>query len=112
MSLTVGTGGSQVQVLNESNGNLTLLTRPVLVTEHCSYLNTSGDIVLGDFSQYAIGMKPDLRFESSIHKGFQTDESAFRMISRNDGQPLWDEALTLRDGSHTVSPFVVLEDRS
>lgn len=28
------------------------------------------------------------------------------------GQPLWDEAMTLEDGSTTVSPFVVLEERS
>jgi len=34
-----------------------------------------------------------------------------RIIERHDGQSLWNEALTLEDGSTTVSPFVVLGAR-
>jgi len=34
------------------------------------------------------------------------------LISRNDACPLWGEALTLEDGSTTVSPFVTLAERA
>ena len=52
-----------------------------------------------------------MRFDTSIHVGFSTDELLARIIERHDGQPLWDEALTLEDGSTTVSPFVTLAAR-
>lgn len=37
------------------------------------------------------------------------EQLTYEMIQRSDGQPLWDEALTLEYGTATVSPFVVLE---
>jgi len=110
--LTVGAGGSIIPVMKEVAGGFQILTLPVTVTEHCSVLGDAGDVILADFSQYAVGLKPGLRLEASIHKGFQTDESAFRMIARVDGQPLWNEVLTLADGSTEVSPFLMIEDRT
>ena len=52
-----------------------------------------------------------MRFGLSEHVYFESDELAARLISRFDGQTMWDEALTLSDGSHTVSPFVTLGER-
>ena len=52
-----------------------------------------------------------MRFDMSIHVHFTTDELLARLIERHDGQPLWDEPLTLEDGSTEVSPFVVLAAR-
>jgi hypothetical protein len=52
-----------------------------------------------------------MRFDTSIHPGFLTDEIYARLIERHDGQPLWDSALTLEDGTTTVSPFVALAAR-
>jgi len=111
LSIAVGTGGEHVKVLNESNGSFTMLTRPVVFTEKTESLGTQGDILLVDFSQYCIGLRSEMRFDMSIHVGFTTDELYARLIERHDGQPLWDEPLTLEDGSTTVSPFVALESR-
>ena len=111
LSLAIGTGGSHVPVMSESNGEFKILTRPVIFTEKTEPLGTKGDIMLCDFSQYVIGLRQGMRFDTSIHVGFSTDELLARIIERHDGQPLWDEALTLEDGSTTVSPFVTLAAR-
>jgi len=111
LSLAIGTGGDRIPVMTESNGQFKILTRPVLFTEKTEKLGDKGDIMLCDFSQYVVGLRQDMRFDTSIHVHFTTDELLSRIIERHDGQPLWDEALTLEDGSTTVSPFVVLGAR-
>jgi len=112
LSLSVGTGGDHIPVMTESNGQFKILTRPVIFTEKTETLGNKGDIMLADFSQYVVGLREDMRFDTSIHVAFETDEILSRIIERHDGQPLWDSALTLEDGSTTVSPFVVLEERA
>lgn len=111
LSMSVGTGGDHIPVMKESNGLFSILTRPVIFTEKTEPLGDKGDIMLADFSQYVVGLRSDMRFDTSIHVAFETDEILSRIIERHDGQPLWDSALTLEDGSTTVSPFVVLEAR-
>lgn len=111
LSIAIGTGGAHVPVMTESNGQFKILTRPVIFTEKAQTLGTKGDIMLCDFSQYIIGLRSDIRLDTSQHVAFNTDELYYRGIVRVDGQPGWNEALTLQDGSTTVSPFVVLEDR-
>ena len=112
LSIPVGTGGSAYPALSESNGTWKLLTRPVIFTEKTETLGSQGDILLTDFSQYCAGLRQDIRFDVSKDYAFTSDESYGRLIARIDGQPLWDEALTLKDGSTTVSPFVTLQERS
>lgn len=112
LSLPIGTAGAHIPVLSETNGQYRILSRPVVFTEKTETLGTKGDIMLCDLSQYVIGLRSELRFDTSIHVGFTTDELLARLISRFDGQPLWDSYLTLEDGVTTVSPFVVLETRS
>ena len=112
LSLAVGTGGNAIPVMTESNGEFKMLTRPVLFTEKTETLGTKGDIVLCDFSQYVVGLRSGMSFETSIHVYFTTDELLSRIIERHDGQPLWDAPLTLEDGSTTVSPFVCLAERA
>ena len=85
--------------------------KAVIFTEKTEPLGSKGDILLADFSQYVIGLRSEMRFDVSIHVAFETDELLARLIERHDGQPLWDEPLTLADGVTTVSPFVVLEER-
>jgi HK97 family phage major capsid protein len=111
LSVPVGTGGAHYPVLQESNGGFKLLTRPCLFTEKLPALGTQGDILLADFSQFAIGLKKGMRIDHSIHVYFTTDRLLTRLIERHDAMALWDEALTLKDGSTTVSPFIVIEDR-
>lgn len=112
LAIPIGLSGEYVKAMSEgADGQFRILTRPVLFTEKTEPLGTRGDIMLADFSQYVVGLRSDMRFDTSIHVHFTTDELLSRIIERHDGQPLWDEALTLEDGSTTVSPFVVLEDR-
>ena len=68
--------------------------------------------MLADLSLYVIGLRAEMRIDTSQHLYFDTDELAVRLIERHDGQPLWDEALTLEDGTTTVSPFVTLAERA
>ena len=111
LSQTVGTGGSTYPVLSESNGEWKILTRPVIFTEKTEKLGDKGDIILADLSQYVVGLRSEMRFDMSPHVHFATDELLARLIERHDGQPLWDSALTLEDGTNTVSPFVTLAAR-
>ena len=97
--------------MTESDGQFKMLTRPVIFTEKTEPHGSVGDVLLADFSQYVVGLRQAMRFDTSIHAGFFTDEMLARLIERHDGQPLWDTALTLEDGSTTVSPFVTLTAR-
>jgi len=108
---TTGTGGWHYQVFNESNGKYTILGRPAVFTEKLPVVGDAGDIMLCDLTQYAVGLKQDVRMESSIHADFQSDITQFRAVLRPDGQPTWNETLTLKDGATEVSPFIRIEAR-
>jgi HK97 family phage major capsid protein len=86
----------------------TLLGRPIFAIENCSTLGTVGDIILADMSQYLVIDKGGVQSASSIHVRFVNDETAYRVVYRVDGQPLWNATLAPRDGSAAVSPFVTL----
>ena len=115
MGLVVGTGGTPAYL---PPGGLsgspygTLFGRPVIAVEYCSALGTVGDIILADFSQYLMIEKGGLQTAVSIHVQFKYDETVFRFVLRNDGQPLWNAALTPFKGTNTLSPFVVLAARA
>jgi len=114
MSLTVGVGGAPVYLPASGAAGMpysTLMGRPVIPIEQCKTLGTSGDIILADFSQYKMIDKSSLQQNVSIHVKFVEDETTFRFVYRCDGQPMWKNALTPANGSNTLSPFVVLEDR-
>ena len=112
LSIAVGTGGSFLPVLTEGKEGFKILTLPVIFTEKTEKLGDKGDIMLADFSQYVIGLRSEMRIDVSPHVYFTTDEAAARLIERHDGEPLWDSALTLEDGSTEVSPFVTLAERA
>jgi HK97 family phage major capsid protein len=111
MSLPVGTGGSFIPAMSETNGQFKVLTRPVIFTEKLPKLGDKGDIILADLSQYCIGLRKEIRLEKSIHVHFQTDEQDYRCLLRVDGQPSWDSTMTLNDGTSVVSPFITLAAR-
>ena len=112
LSLSVGTGGSAHPAMTESDGGCRIFGIEVVFSEKREVLGTEGDIVLTDLSQYAVGMREELRVDLSQHVYFTTDMGSLRLIARMDGMSLWDEALTLKDGSTTVSPIVTLQTRS
>lgn len=115
MSLAVGTGGVPVYL---PAGGLsgqpfaTLFGRPVIPVEHCATLGTVGDVVLADLSQYRWIDKGGTEMASSIHVAFTTGEQAFRFTYRANGAPFWAAALTPKNGSNTLSPFVALATRA
>lgn len=115
MSLSVGTGGAPMFF---PAGGLTgspspnLLGRPVVLSEKCQTLGTAGDIYLVDLSYYLIGDRQAMEMASSSHIRFNTDETDIRVIQRVDGRPWIDSALTPRNGSSTLSPFVSLATRA
>jgi len=109
LSFPVGTGGSHVPVLREDSGKFYILGKELLVSEKVPALGTAGCLGLYDFSKYIIGLREDVRIESSIHAQFREDITQWRAIVRTDGQPGLSAAITLVDGSTEVSPFVILD---
>jgi len=113
MALNVGTGGSAVWINNGVSGPpATILGRPVFFTEKAQSVGTAGDIVFVDPSYYLIGDRQRLEVASSVHTRFNTDETEWRFIERLTGKPWIDSALTPRNGSNTLSPFVDLAVRA
>ena len=111
LSIPVGTGGSAYPVLSETSGGFKMLTRPVLFSEKMETLGSRFDILLADFSQYLIGLRKGMSIDRNPYTGFETDSIYVRLRERHDGMPIWDEPLTLKDGSTQVSPFVTLAAR-
>ena len=112
LSIAIGTAGSHVPVMSETNGTFKILSRPVIVTEKAQTLGDQSDVSLIDFSAYAIGLRGSMQLTASPHHRFQTDETSWRGIIRADAVSTWNEVLTLENGSDTVSPFVTLAERA
>lgn len=109
---TENVGGSWIPVLREDgSGNMTLLTRPLLLTEKLPQLGDSGDIILADFSQYIVGLRADFSLAKSSHAGFESDTSFYRVIARVDGQGSWKGPLKPKTGQ-TLSWVIKLDERA
>lgn len=89
-----------------------IMGRDVVPLEQCATLGDKGDVLFCDWSQYLCIEKGPVQQATSIHVKFDTDETAFRFIVRNDGQPLWHAPLTPFKGSATKSPFISLDERA
>lgn len=89
----------------------TLYGRPIVPIEYCATLGTAGDVIFADMSQYLVIDKGGPQQATSMHVKFLTDEMAFRITYRVGGQPLWHAALTPKNGSNTMSPFITLQGR-
>ncbi len=92
----------------EGIGNMTILGRPVIVSEKMQGLGTAGDILFADFSYYLIGDRQPITIDASTHLRFDYDETVWRFVLRVAGQCWPQSTLTTRRGSFTMSPFVVL----
>jgi HK97 family phage major capsid protein len=113
LALSVGTGGGPVWMGNGvGSPPITILGRPVIFTEKAQTLGTAGDIFFVDLSHYLIGDRQALTMNRSEHVLFTTDEIVWRFIQRLDGRPWLTSALTPRNGSNTVSPYLNLATRA
>jgi HK97 family phage major capsid protein len=81
---------------------------PVKTTEKLPTLGGKGDVSLLDPQLYVIGDRMQIEIAASQHVNFLNNQMTWRVVERVDGQPWLDNAITLQDGSSTVSPFVVL----
>ena len=113
-ALTVGTGGAPIGMATfdgQSGPTLSLLGRPVIVSEKVSSLTNQGDINFVDFGQYLIGDRMAMSAELSTDYKFANDVTAFRFIERVDGRPWMQSAITPKNGGNTLSPYVQLAAR-
>ena len=113
MALSVGTGGSAIWLTNGvAMAPITILGRPVIVTEKSPPLGDAGDISFVDFGFYLIGDRQVMSAMSSPHYRFGNDETAYRIIQRVDGRPWLNSAITPKNNGPTLSPFVRLAERA
>lgn len=113
-ALTVGVGGAPIGMANfdgTSGPTLSLLGRPVIVSEKVPGLTNQGDISFVDFTQYLIGDRMAMSAELSTDYKFANDVTAFRFIERVDGRPWMQSAITPKNNSATLSPYVQLGTR-
>jgi HK97 family phage major capsid protein len=114
LSLIVGTAGSASPLyrFKTSNDDFDRLAGfPVIYSEHCSQLGTEGDLILAQLSRYLITMRA-IKKQVSSHWKFTSDQSAFKMVLRADGQVDLPKAITPYIGDDTLSAVITLADRS
>lgn len=91
----------------------TLLGRPVIPHQVCETVGDLGDVMFVDLMQYlAVRKTGGIRLQTSMHLWFDQDLMAFKATLRLAGQPWWSAAISQRDGSNSMSPFVTLAARA
>lgn len=107
-------GGERVPVLSETgSGQMSLLTRPIVISEACSVLGAAGDIILADAKEYLVGLREDITLVRDTSVGFNTDEIYLKLRLRADGTPIASAPQAPRGtGAATVSPFITLAART
>jgi len=110
MSLTVGTGGNSVFVVNAAAGMpMSIFGRPLIITEKAGALGARGDLSFVDLSYYLVGDRQIMTADSSTDYQFGADKTTFRIIQRVDGRPWIQAAVTPQNGSsNKLSPFIEL----
>jgi HK97 family phage major capsid protein len=113
MNQAVGTGGAPVwqPSAREDHPDL-LFGRPLIFSEFAKTLGTVGDVILANWSEYLEGTYEPLQSAESIHVRFVNHERTFKFWLRNAGQPWWKAALTPKNSTNTLSPFVVCATRA
>ena len=81
---------------------------PLIKTEKTPGLGQTGDLLLADFSHYAIGIRREMSIERSNAPGWERDLSSYRVLLRTDGRDTWGGPITPVDGTDTLSWCVAL----
>ncbi len=104
-------GGSWIGIVQGSNiagsPTLSILGRPLLISEKNPALGSAGDLAFVDFSHYLIGDRQAVSIDTSEHSRFMHDERELRVIERVDGRPWLPAAITPKNGD-PLSPVVKL----
>ncbi len=98
LSIAIGTAGSHIPVMTESNGEFRILGRPVIFTSHLPTLGTADDLMFVDPTQYCVGIRRQLQLERSNIPGWTNDLMSYRVLVRFDGMGMWNVPLTPKNG--------------
>jgi len=90
----------------------TIFGWPVIFTEKVPLAGVAGDVLLIDPRYYLLGDRQATTIESTQYDYWRYDQTSWRVVHRVDGQPWLSTYLTMQDGTTTVSPFVMLSDKS
>lgn len=115
MAMSVGTGGAPIWINDGTQTpRMTILGRPVIVTEKIPTLGATGgkDLLFVDMSFYLIGDLQAMTVSSSPHVKFTSDQTVYKVVGRVDGRPWLKNAITPANGGDTLSPYVALAERA
>jgi HK97 family phage major capsid protein len=87
----------------------TLMGIPVILTEKVNALGTAGDVLLADFSMYAVQLVRDIEIAASADAYFEFDQTAYRLTVYADGTPRVVDKAKYIGTNVEVSPFVRLQ---
>lgn len=90
----------------------TLLGRPIYFTEYAKTLGDKGDLMCCVWSEYLFGTYHGPRMAESMHVRFLEHERTYKFYEMNDGRCWWRTALTPKNSTSTLSPFVTLNARA
>jgi HK97 family phage major capsid protein len=90
----------------------TLMGYPIIWSDKLPRRNSAGDIVLANWQYYLIGDRQMTTIDSTNVERFRYDQTSWRAVHRVDGQPQLRAPLTYDDGLTSVSPFVVLGQKT
>jgi HK97 family phage major capsid protein len=109
LTIDVGTGGSAIGLIQQIGDTpfMSLLGRPIIITEKVAALGSAQDVNFLDFGYYLLGDRQAVSMDTSPHSRFMQDEFELRIIERVDGRPWIQSALTPVNGD-TISPVVSL----
>jgi HK97 family phage major capsid protein len=110
-SVAVGTGGSFVPLLNETNGKFTIFGRPVYFHPAMPTLGDADDCAFVDFNFYALGLRKEVWIDQTDAVRWLQRERSVRILLRFDGQCTLNAAVTPENGA-TLSPVVTLAART
>ena len=103
LSVAIGTSGSWVNIFDNKNGEFNLLGKRVIFTPHLPAPKAANALMLVDLSQYAIGLRKDLRLERSNIPQWREDLLSFRLYIRLDSQGTWNAAYQPANSGDTQS---------
>jgi HK97 family phage major capsid protein len=90
-----------------------LLGKEFVELEQLPYYTAANALVLANMEDYMIFKKAGgMNSAQSIHVDFLKEVNTFRFSMRVTGRPMYDEAITLYDGTSKVSPFVSVQAES
>lgn len=107
-----GTGATAYQTNISGALSTSLHGYPRFDSQHLPAQGTDGYVILGDWNSYILFEYGGLYIEYSEHADFLNGNNVWRFGKRQDGMPALTSAITLADGSFTLSPFVVLANKT